>query len=169
MTPDTFLTAGEAARATGKSVPTITRAIKKGRISARKDPNTGSYEIDPASLFNEYPAQDPALGGKGNVTPETQHDVTPRFDPALQAVIDAHKLTVEQLEARIEEKDEVISDYKTRLAKTDNLLTDERSDAEKARAALDVEKANKPKITRRRLTWRERMFGGEISEAEEVA
>ena len=47
--------AGQAAKATGKSIPTITRAIKKGVISASSK-SGGGYEIDPAELHRVFPA-----------------------------------------------------------------------------------------------------------------
>ena len=47
-------TLGEAAKATGKSKPTLQAAIKKGRISAKKD-ELGRYQIDPAELHRVYP------------------------------------------------------------------------------------------------------------------
>lgn len=49
------LSASEAARQTGKSIPTITRAIKSGKISAEKA-QKGGYLIDPAELFRAFPA-----------------------------------------------------------------------------------------------------------------
>lgn len=49
------LSANEAAKRTGKSVPTITRAIKAGKISAEKS-GSGGYLIDPAELFRVFPA-----------------------------------------------------------------------------------------------------------------
>ena len=47
-------TLGDAAKATGKSKPTISRAIKNGTISAIKNEN-GSYSIDPSELHRVYP------------------------------------------------------------------------------------------------------------------
>lgn len=47
-------TAGEAAAATGLNTTTITRAIKKGRISATKS-EAGAWEIDPAELHRVFP------------------------------------------------------------------------------------------------------------------
>ena len=174
MKPSTFLTAGEASRATGKSIPTITRNVKNGKIANSRQGDDGEYEIDPTALFNRYPAIDPALGGKGNDTPNKLVDETPRLDPALQAIVNANKLTIEQLEARIEEKDELIGDYKTRLIET-KALTDQRSHEAKkiaqelAQAKIDIELTPKPVIKRRRLTLKERIFGGEVSEVKEVA
>lgn len=47
-------TAGEAATATGLNTATITRAIKKGRISATKS-ETGAWQIDPSELHRVFP------------------------------------------------------------------------------------------------------------------
>jgi len=47
-------TLGTAAKAVGKSKSTISKAIKKGRITAHKLPNR-SYEIEPVELHRVYP------------------------------------------------------------------------------------------------------------------
>ncbi len=47
-------TLGQAAKATGLSKPTLSEAIKKGKISAVKNEN-GSFAIDPAELHRVYP------------------------------------------------------------------------------------------------------------------
>lgn len=46
----TFLTAGQAAKQTGVSKPTISRAIADGRLSASRRED-GSWGIDPAELM----------------------------------------------------------------------------------------------------------------------
>lgn len=52
------LSANEAAKRTGKSVPTITRAIKSGKISADRT-EAGGYLIDPSEIFRVFPAVTP--------------------------------------------------------------------------------------------------------------
>ena len=47
-------TAGDAAKATGKNIATITRAIKSGKISASKD-ETGAWRIEPSELHRVFP------------------------------------------------------------------------------------------------------------------
>ena len=47
-------TLGTAAKATGMTKSAIFKAIKKGRISARKN-EMGRYDIDPAELHRVYP------------------------------------------------------------------------------------------------------------------
>ena len=44
----------EAAERTGKTKPTILKAIKRGRISATKN-DVGEWQIDPAELHRVYP------------------------------------------------------------------------------------------------------------------
>ena len=65
-------TLGTAAKATGKSKPTIQRAIKAGRLSATRK-HDGSYEIDPAELHRVFPplplASDAAVTMKQSDTP----------------------------------------------------------------------------------------------------
>jgi hypothetical protein len=48
------LSANEAAKRVGKSIPTITRAVKSGKISAEKT-DSGGYLIDPSELFRAFP------------------------------------------------------------------------------------------------------------------
>lgn len=48
------LTLGQAAKEVGISKPSLSAAIKNGRLSAAKN-ESGSYEIDPAELFRVYP------------------------------------------------------------------------------------------------------------------
>lgn len=65
-------TLGEAAKATGLSKPTISKAIKSGKLSAIKNEN-GSYTIDPAELFRVYKAAD----SNGQRQPEILRMETP--------------------------------------------------------------------------------------------
>src|SRR3954454_21274280 len=51
-----FFTLGEAAKQAGVSKPTLSKAIKTGRISAEKQPD-GSYRIQPVELFRVYPPE----------------------------------------------------------------------------------------------------------------
>ena len=47
-------TASEAAKEVGKSLPTITKAISSGKLSA-SGPKGGPYSIEPAELFRVWP------------------------------------------------------------------------------------------------------------------
>ncbi|VTZ23150.1 hypothetical protein MPC4_50014 [Methylocella tundrae] len=50
-----FLSVRRAARLSGKSKSTILRAIRSGRLSARRT-DQGAYAVDPADLCRVYPA-----------------------------------------------------------------------------------------------------------------
>jgi hypothetical protein len=96
-------TLGEAAKATGKSKATISKAIKSGRISAKKD-ETGTFNIDPSELHRVYP---PTVSTKQNETPvnssiKTENDGTIR---ELQARLEA-------AHERLSDRDGVISDLR---------------------------------------------------------
>ena len=96
-------TLGEAAKATGKSKATISKAIKNGRISARKD-EFGTFHIDPSELHRVY---SPVTSIEQEETPantprETDIDVTIR---ELQARLEA-------TQERLADKDAVIADLR---------------------------------------------------------
>lgn len=60
------LSAREAAKAAGKAVTTITRAIENGKLSASRA-SGGGYSIEPSELFRVFPKTSSA-------TPEEPHN-----------------------------------------------------------------------------------------------
>jgi excisionase family DNA binding protein len=115
-------TLGEAAKATGKSKPTIQRAIKSGSISATKR-DDGSYLIEPSELHRVFPP----LSRASNVTGTVKQSETPHETGVLQREI-------ELLRERLDDKDNVIEDLRRRLdteaeerRKLTALLTDQRT------------------------------------------
>jgi len=91
-------TLGEAAKATGKSKPTIQRAIKSGKISAlRKD--DGSYDIDPSELHRVFPAL--PIASNDSVT--VKQSVPPDEAGVLRAKIETKDTEIGLLKARIDE------------------------------------------------------------------
>lgn len=103
-------TLGEAAKATGKSKATISKAIKSGRFSARKD-ETGTFHIDPSELHRVYPP-----------TVYSEHKETPA-NPGENANIDG---TIRELQARLEAAQERLSDKEA-------VISDLREDRDKWR------------------------------------
>lgn len=108
------LSASQAAQAVGKSVPTITRAIKSGKLSAERLPQ-GGYAIDPAELHRVWPAvnrKDDTLGyilGR-----ETHHETS-----VLEAEIEALRTKIADIEAERERErsqlSETVDDLRRRL------------------------------------------------------
>lgn len=88
-----FYTVGTAARATGKSKPTITRAIKSGQISAIREAD-GSYRIDPAELHRVFQP----VTHDGNANGDKTHGKTPSNNEMLQGTTEVLRELVRQIE-----------------------------------------------------------------------
>lgn len=108
------LSASLAAKRVGKSVPTITRAIKSGKLSA-KPREGGGWIIDPSELFRVWPA----VSNESDVSPNKLRDETPNETSLLQAEVQTlrEKIEAGDLERERErtQLSETIDDLRTRL------------------------------------------------------
>lgn len=104
------LSIGQAAIETGKPKSTISRAIKTGRISAKKVGNR--YEIDPAELFRVFPA----TVAQSQEPNETQPKTQPTKDSTESAL----------LREMLERERETVADLRERLTRAELQLTDQR-------------------------------------------
>ena len=107
-------TLGEAAKATGISKASISRAINSGRISAAKK-DDGSFSIEPVELHRVYPPKSAATGSgtPSETMRNTDGDTRNTSDSnVLQARLDA---ALEQLRDR----DGTIDDLRHRLDRSD--------------------------------------------------
>lgn len=93
-------TLGEAAKATGKSKATISKAIKIGRISAAKD-ETGTFRIDPSELHRVYA---PTVSCEQSAPPTK---------PSANTENDGH---IRELQARLEVAHERLTDKEAVIA-----------------------------------------------------
>ena len=96
-------TLGDAAKATGKSKATISKAIKSGRISATKD-ETGAFQIDPAELHRVYP---PTVSSEQKETPRETPD-----EQEKSGLIRELQARLEAAHERLADKEETISDLR---------------------------------------------------------
>jgi hypothetical protein len=96
-------TLGEAAKATGKSKATISKAIKSGRISAQKD-ETGTFQIDPSELHRVYR---PTVSDEHKETPVNAQAKTDN-----DGIIRELKARLEAAHERLSDKETVIADLK---------------------------------------------------------
>lgn len=103
-------TLGEAAKATGKSKATLSKAIKSGRISAMKG-DTGAFQIDPSELHRVYP-----------ITVHPEQNSTPIETPTNTE----NTGIIRELQARLEAAQE-------RLADKESVIADLREDRDKWR------------------------------------
>ena len=121
-------TLGTAAKATGKSKPTIQRAIKSGRISAKKN-ESGAYVIDPAELHRVFPP----VSSNSNDTDTVKQSETPNSYGMLQREIellreqlDRERDTVTDLRRRLDAESEERRSTNEECRKLTMMLTDMR-------------------------------------------
>ena len=99
-------TLGEAAKATGVSKMTLSRAIKKGTISASKN-ESGGYTIDPSELHRVFP---PVT----LIQSQDDNNVTKRYtdDTRLLQQIKELEFRLEVTNERLEETKQERDDWK---------------------------------------------------------
>ena len=143
-------TLGEAAKATGKSKPTIQEQIKKGRISAVKD-DLGRYQIDPAELHRIYPPVQ-------KEEPETEQSLTGRLADkeaeikALQARLEA----ISELKGRIERECEDLREDRNHWRLQARALPPPKSEIGDT---LPVQEAAAQELTAPKKGFLRRLFG----------
>jgi excisionase family DNA binding protein len=111
----------QAAEATGKTKPTILRAIQKGKISAQKDEH-GEWQIDPAELHRVY---EPVPAGTDTHT-DANGTADSREIELLREMLADKDRQIESLSRRLESVDE---ERRTTLRQLTALLTDQRAKA----------------------------------------
>lgn len=114
-------TLGEAAKVTGKSKATISKAIKSGRLSAEKG-DTGAFKIDPSELQRVYP-----ITVEGNPKEPSKETVV---NSEASGLIRELQARLEAIQERLADKEAVITDLKEDRDKwrqqATTLLTDQR-------------------------------------------
>jgi hypothetical protein len=134
----------QAATATGKSKPTILRAIQGGKISAEKDMQ-GEWQIEPAELHRVYPPVSERTTPAETVWNDTQQADSPFETALLRAEVEQMRERFSSLEIDRErerrEASDTITDLRRRLDQSEQerrdvnrqltaLLTDERPKSE---------------------------------------
>jgi septal ring factor EnvC (AmiA/AmiB activator) len=114
----------EAGKAIGMGKSSVLRAIRKGVISASRDPVTGGWAIDPAELHRAFPAV--ANGTADNRAGTAKTDMMRE----LRARLEDTQHTVEDLRRRLDRSDEERHRLQAQLAAAQEriaaLLTDQR-------------------------------------------
>lgn len=124
----------QAAEATGKSKPTILRAIQSNKVSATRDEVTNGWLIEPAELHRVYPTVTEKVLRNTQMT----HDVMPNELTALRRELEIRdeRLEALQQERQRERQDtqNTIDDLRKRLdregeerRKLTAILTDQRA------------------------------------------
>jgi len=100
-----ILTAGEAAKLVGKSVPTITRAIKSGKLSAEKREPKG-WNIDASELFRVFPA----ISNETDQKVEMLEYETRNEDSMLQVEVKMLREQIQRMDATADREREFLTD-----------------------------------------------------------
>ena len=125
-------TLGQAAKATGISKPTLSRAIKSGKLSAQKQPD-GSFLIDPSELYRVYPI----VTATSNDNRDMNQSETQNNPKALQAQLEALReerererrqlqATIDDLRGRLDEETAERRQSAGEIRRLTLLLTDQR-------------------------------------------
>jgi hypothetical protein len=145
----------QAATATGKSKPTILRAIQSGKVSAEKD-QQGEWQIEPAELHRVYPPV--SVRNVSNETDwnDTQQEDSPFETGLLRAEVEQMRERFSHLEMDREherrEASDTIADLRQRLDQSEQ----ERRDVNRQLTALltDQRKKPAPEPEQARKGWR---------------
>lgn len=118
----------QAAKEVGKSKPTIAKAIKSGRLSAKKAASGIGYEIDASELFRVYPKQSDTANveTKGHTKSSASHDLS-----LLELENKNLRETLEREKQALEQALERESDMRAILKQSQALLVDHSSKAKK--------------------------------------
>jgi len=123
-----MLTLGQAAKHTGLSKSTISRAIASGRLSVVSK-GTGSYSIDPAELFRVFPSNssDNAQLERSATRIETPEQPAQHHDTAaLIAEIAGLKAVILKLEDQIADLKQQRDGWQEQAQSSQRLLVDMR-------------------------------------------
>lgn len=119
-----MFTLGTAARHVGKSKPTISKAIKDGKLSATKV--DGVYQIEPSELARVFPSTSTT---RATTSPQEAKGLSVPL--ALAEQLNDHlEATVEDLKARLDdmklERDQALQDAREDRNRVVALLEDQR-------------------------------------------
>jgi len=145
------LTVKQAAEATGKSKPTILRAIQSHKISATRDEATGAWLIEPAELHRVYP---PASADDAH---QSKIDAVTRDVSQDEAALVRLELVLQQLETEREDRQRERRDAETTIDDLRRRLDregEERRQAQAQLTALLTDQRTQREEPARRSWWR---------------
>ena len=96
----------QAAEAAGRGKPAILKAIKSGRVSAKKN-DLGQWQIDPAELHRVYPP----VTGNTSKTSSGERQETPKETLEIRIL----ETKVQALEQQLNRERETVNDLRRRL------------------------------------------------------
>jgi len=119
----TQLSIGQAAKLSGRSKSTISRAIKSGRLSAKRDGDR--YLIDPSELTRVF--------GATVAQQSQQNDTQPQSATPYGPSKDALETEIRMLREMLDRERETVDDLRQRLTQTQSLIEDHRAEPPRRR------------------------------------
>jgi hypothetical protein len=148
----------QAATATGKSKPTILRAIQSGKVSAEKDVQ-GEWQIEPAELHRVYPPVSERNVSDEAAWNDTQHADSPFETVMLRSEVEQMRERFSYLEMDRERErrqaSDTIADLRNRLDQSEQ----ERRDVNRQLTALLTDQTEKPAADQHRQPERKGLRG----------
>ncbi len=127
------LTLGQAAKEVGISKPSLSAAIKKGRVSAQKN-ESGVYEIDPAELFRAYPRKKEA---NESANSEDLPETNPRKAVSVNSKDNTLDLLLGERDKLLEEKEKAIRRLEQEKSELREDLQEQREQAKRVTLLLE--------------------------------
>lgn len=106
-------TLGEAAKASGFSKPTLSRAIKSGKLSARRLED-GSYQIDPSELARWNDSNGHRNRSAGRLATPEDNGAT-KQEPERAREREAERAELETMRALVARMNDEVKDLRARL------------------------------------------------------
>ena len=135
MPNPTLLTLGQAAKLCGRSKPTLSKALKEGRLSYVEKTKAG-YQIDPSELSRVFPYSSPNA--------KVDQIETLEKNPANTIENSVLKAKLEAAEQRFSDAEKTIDDLRQRL-------DGESEERRKLTAQITDQRTNEPKGLFRKL------------------
>lgn len=95
----------QAAKAAGKSKPTIARAIAAGRLSAART-ESGAYQIDPSELARAFPLTGTDTGAVKQSVPPDRAGTDPVMLEGMRQLLMEREETIRDLRVRLDRESE---------------------------------------------------------------
>ncbi|MCG8491687.1 MAG: DUF3972 domain-containing protein [Sneathiellales bacterium] len=154
------LTLGQAAKEVGISKPSLSAAIKKGRISAIKN-DSGAYEIDPSELFRVYP---PKKAANEEVNSKSLPETNPSKNVSPNSKDNTLSLLLAERDKLLDEKDKAIRRLEEEKSELREDLQEQREQAKRITLLLEDKSSGVGDDLRRSLDDMENRFEAKLME-----
>lgn len=116
------MTLNQAAKVSGRSKATISKALKQGRLSYVAKDSDG-YQIDPSELNRVFPVNMDKVNSLSHREPQGEHPQTLSKTLELELLLKSSEQEKLIYQNQLREKDITIEDYRSRLTKAEDVIS----------------------------------------------